>query len=303
MSATVIDGRAVAATMRADVALGVEAFVAEAGRRPRLATVLVGDDPASHIYVTNKHRAAEEVGIESTDTRLTAETPREELAAVLGGLGADPAISGILLQIPLPDHLDPDEMVDLIPAAKDVDGLTAVSAGLLTQGRPGLRPCTPQGVIELLDAYEVELEGAEAVVVGRSLLVGRPLAGLLLQRNATVTTAHSRTRDLDAVCARADVLVAAVGVPRLVQGAWVKPGAAVIDVGVNRLEDGLAGDVDFDAARERAGLITPVPGGVGPMTVACLLRNTLLAAQIAGRLDHRPMGEAGSRAGESIEPA
>jgi methylenetetrahydrofolate dehydrogenase (NADP+)/methenyltetrahydrofolate cyclohydrolase len=157
-------------------------------------------------------------------------------------------------------------------------------------------------VIELLDAYEVELEGAEAVVVGRSLLVGRPLAGLLLQRNATVTTAHSRTRDLDAACARADVLVAAVGVPRLVQGAWVKPGAAVIDIGVNRLEDGLVGDVDFDAARERAGLITPVPGGVGPMTVACLLRNTLLAAQMAGRLD-RPMGEVGSRAGGSIEPA
>ena len=275
-----IDGRAVAATVRADVAAGVEAFVAETGRRPRLATVLVGDDPASHIYVTNKHTAAEEVGIESTDTRLTAQTPREELASVLQGLGADSEISGILLQIPLPDHLDPDEMVDLIPAAKDVDGLTAVSAGLLAQGRPGLRPCTPQGILELLDAYEVRLEGAEAVVVGRSQLVGRPVAGLLLQRNATVTTAHSRTRDLGAVCARADVLVAAVGVARLIQGAWVKPGAAVIDVGVNRLEDGLAGDVDFDAAHERAGLITPVPGGVGPMTIACLLRNTLLAAQV-----------------------
>jgi methylenetetrahydrofolate dehydrogenase (NADP+) / methenyltetrahydrofolate cyclohydrolase len=280
VSATLIDGRAVAATVRADVAAGVEALVAETGRRPRLATVLVGDDPGSQIYVANKHKAAEQAGIESSDTRLTADTPREELAALLENLGADPEISGILLQLPLPDHLDPDEMVDLIPAAKDVDGLTAVSAGLLTQARPGLRPCTPQGVIELLDAYEVALEGAEAVVVGRSLLVGRPLAGLLLQRNATVTTAHSRTRELGAVCARADVLVAAVGVPRLIQGDWVRPGATVIDVGVNRLEDGLAGDVDFDAARERAGLLTPVPGGVGPMTIAFLLRNTLLAAQM-----------------------
>ena len=279
MSATVIDGRTVAATVRADVAAGVEAFVAETGRRPRLATVLVGDDPGSQIYVASKHKAAEQAGIESTDTRLTADTPRDELVSVLRGLGADPEISGILLQLPLPDHLDPDEMVDLIPAAKDVDGLTAVSAGLLVQGRPGLRPCTPQGIVELLDAYEVELEGAEAVVVGRSLLVGRPLGGLLLQRNATVTTAHSRTRDLAAVCARADVLVAAVGVPRLVRGDWVKPGAAVIDVGINRLEEGLVGDVEFDAARERAGHITPVPGGVGPMTIACLLRNTLLAAQ------------------------
>jgi methylenetetrahydrofolate dehydrogenase (NADP+)/methenyltetrahydrofolate cyclohydrolase len=280
VSATVIDGRAVAATVRADVAAGVEAFVAEAGRRPRLATVLVGDDPGSHIYVTNKHKAAEEVGIESTDTRLTAQTPREELASVLQGLGADPEISGILLQIPLPDHLDPDEMVDLIPASKDVDGLTSVSAGLYVQGRPGLRPCTPQGVIELLDAYDVELKGAEAVVVGRSMLVGKPVAQLLLARHATVTMAHSRTRDLGAVCARADVLVVAAGVPRLVQGDWVKPGAAVIDVGMNRLEDGLAGDVDFEAARERAGLITPVPGGVGPMTIAFLLRNTLAAARV-----------------------
>jgi methylenetetrahydrofolate dehydrogenase (NADP+)/methenyltetrahydrofolate cyclohydrolase len=243
--------------------------------------VLVGDDPASHIYVSNKHKAAEEVGIESTDTRLTADTPRDELIAVLQGLGADPEISGILLQLPLPDHLDPDEMVDLIPAAKDVDGLTAVSAGRLAQGRPGLRPCTPQGIIELLDAYEVPLEGAEAVVLGRSQLVGRPAAALLLQRNATVTTAHSRTRDLGAVCARADVLVAAVGRPRLVQGDWVKAGAAVIDVGINRLEEGVVGDVDFDPAAQRAGVITPVPRGVGPMTVACLLRNTLLAAQAA----------------------
>src|SRR4051795_541365 len=278
--ATIIDGKAVAARVRAQVAADVEAFVAETGRRPSLATVLVGDDPASHLYVSNKHKAAEQAGIASSDHRLGADTSSEELAALLSRLAADPDVSGILLQIPLPDHLDPDEMVDLIPAAKDVDGLTAVSAGLLTQGRPGLRPCTPQGVIELLDAYDVTLEGAEAVVVGRSLLVGKPVAQLLLERNATVTTAHSRTRDLGAVCARADVLVAAVGVPRLVRGDWIKPGAAVIDVGINRLDDGgLAGDVDFEAARERAGLITPVPGGVGPMTIACLLRNTVAAAR------------------------
>ena len=280
MSATVIDGKAVAARVRAEVAEGVEAYAAEAGRPPALATALVGDDPASQIYIANKHRAAEQVGIASTDHRLPADTTRDDLVALLQSLAADPDVSGILLQLPLPDHLDPDEMVDLIPASKDVDGLTAVSAGRLVQGRPGLRPCTPQGIIELLDAYDVTLEGAEAVVIGRSLLVGRPVAGLLLQRHATVTMAHSRTRDLGAVCARADVLVAAVGVPRLVQGDWVKPGAAVIDVGINRLEDGLAGDVDFDAARERAGVITPVPGGVGPMTIACLLRNTLHAARV-----------------------
>jgi methylenetetrahydrofolate dehydrogenase (NADP+) / methenyltetrahydrofolate cyclohydrolase len=284
VSATVIDGKAVAARVRAEVAEGVEAYAAEAGRPPALATALVGDDPASQIYIANKHRAAEQVGIASTDHRLPADTTRDDLVALLQSLAADPDVSGILLQLPLPDHLDPDEMVDLIPASKDVDGLTAVSAGRLVQGRPGLRPCTPQGIIELLDAYDVALEGAEAVVIGRSLLVGRPVAGLLLQRHATVTMAHSRTRDLGAVCARADVLVAAVGVPRLVQGDWVKPGAAVIDVGINRLEDGLAGDVDFDAARERAGVITPVPGGVGPMTIACLLRNTLHAARVTAAI-------------------
>jgi methylenetetrahydrofolate dehydrogenase (NADP+) / methenyltetrahydrofolate cyclohydrolase len=268
-------GKPLAERIRAEVAEEVKALGGIG-----ITTVLVGDDPASQIYIANKHRAAEQVGIASTDHRLPADTTRDDLVALLQSLAADPDVSGILLQLPLPDHLDPDEMVDLIPASKDVDGLTAVSAGRLVQGRPGLRPCTPQGIIELLDAYDVALEGAEAVVIGRSLLVGRPVAGLLLQRHATVTMAHSRTRDLGAVCARADVLVAAVGVPRLVQGDWVKPGAAVIDVGINRLEDGLAGDVDFDAARERAGVITPVPGGVGPMTIACLLRNTLHAARV-----------------------
>jgi methylenetetrahydrofolate dehydrogenase (NADP+)/methenyltetrahydrofolate cyclohydrolase len=253
--------------------------------------VLVGDDPGSQIYVAAKHRASDEAGIASFDHRLPADTPRDELVFLLERLNAEPEVSGILLQLPLPDHLDAPDLIELIHPIKDVDGLTATSAGLLVQGRPGLRSCTPLGVIELLDSYDVPLEGAEAVVVGRSQLVGRPLASLLLERNATVTMAHSRTRDLGAVCGRADVLVAAVGVPGLVQGDWVKPGAAVIDVGINRLEDGgLAGDVDFESASERAGLITPVPGGVGPMTIACLLRNTLTAARAQLDVTGAPSG-------------
>jgi methylenetetrahydrofolate dehydrogenase (NADP+) / methenyltetrahydrofolate cyclohydrolase len=277
--ATIIDGKAVAARVREEVAAGVSALVAETGVAPGLATVLVGDDPGSAIYVANKQKASAEVGIEGRDHRLAADVSQEEVAALLASLNDDPAISGILLQLPVPDHLDGDALTALIDPGKDVDGLTPISAGRLAQGRPGLRPCTPSGVIELLDAYDVPLEGAEAVVVGRSLLVGRPLVFLLLDRNATVTVCHSRTRDLPAVCARADVLVAAVGSPRLLGADAIKPGAAVIDVGINRLEDGLVGDVDFEAAAERAGLISPVPGGVGPMTIACLLRNTLQAAR------------------------
>jgi methylenetetrahydrofolate dehydrogenase (NADP+)/methenyltetrahydrofolate cyclohydrolase len=277
--ATIIDGKAVAARVREEVAAGVSALVAETGVAPGLATVLVGEDPGSAIYVANKQKASAEVGIEGRDHRLAADVSQEEVAALLASLNDDPAISGILLQLPVPDHLDGDALTALIDPGKDVDGLTPISAGRLAQGRPGLRPCTPSGVIELLDAYDVPLEGAEAVVVGRSLLVGRPLVFLLLERNATVTVCHSRTRDLPAVCARADVLVAAVGSPRLLGADAIKPGAAVIDVGINRLEDGLVGDVDFEAAAERAGLISPVPGGVGPMTIACLLRNTLQAAR------------------------
>jgi len=279
LTAKVIDGRAVAARVRADVAAQVEVFVKEGGAPPALAMVLVGDDPASAVYVGGKQRACEEVGIAGFDYRLAAETSREEVVALLERLNADDAISGILLQLPVPDHLDGDELTSLIAPAKDVDGLTPESAGLLAHGRPGLRPCTPMGVVELLDAHDVALEGAEAVVIGRSQLVGRPLAALLQERNATVTVCHSWTRDLGTVCARAHVLVAAVGQPRFVQGGWVKPGAAVIDVGITRTEEGLVGDVDFDAAVERAGLISPVPGGVGPMTIAMLLRNTLVAAR------------------------
>jgi len=281
MTARIIDGKAVAARLRAAVAQEVAAFTAAHGTVPGLATILVGDDPASAVYVGGKQRACAEAGIAAFDHRLAADVAQAEVAALIGRLNADAAVSGILLQLPVPEHVDGPAMTALIDPGKDVDGLTPISAGRLAQGQPGLRPCTPEGVIELLDDAGVALEGAEAVVLGRSMLVGKPLAALLLERNATVTVCHSRTRGLAAVCARADVLVAAVGVPRLVTAEFVKPGAVVIDVGINRTDDGLVGDVDFDAARERASAITPVPGGVGPMTIACLLRNTLRAARAA----------------------
>jgi methylenetetrahydrofolate dehydrogenase (NADP+)/methenyltetrahydrofolate cyclohydrolase len=277
--ARVIDGKAVAARVRAQVAEDVRAFEAEHGRPPGLATVLVGDDPASAIYVNGKHKASAEVGIKSFRHDLPADTSREDLLALIDELNADDAVSGILCQLPLPDHLDPDEVTNRIAAGKDVDGLTIANAGRLALGMPGLRSCTPAGVMLLLEEAGAELEGAQAVVVGRSNLFGKPMAQLLLGANATVTICHSRTRDLAGVCRGADILIAAVGRPRMVKGDWVKPGAIVIDVGMNRTDDGLVGDVDFDAAAEVASAITPVPGGVGPMTIACLLRNTLLAAR------------------------
>jgi methylenetetrahydrofolate dehydrogenase (NADP+)/methenyltetrahydrofolate cyclohydrolase len=279
MAATLIDGKAIAQDVRAQVARDVAALAERSGRPPGLATVLVGDDPASEIYVANKRRACAEAGIADHHRHLPVAATAEDVTALLQALNADPAVDGILLQRPLPAHLDDALLSALIAPDKDVDGLTPVSAGRLMQGAPGLRPCTPVGVIELLDRHGVALEGAEAVVVGRSDLVGKPIAHLLLQRNATVTICHSRTRDLPGVCARADLLIAAVGVPRLLGADAVKPGAAVIDVGMNRLEDGVCGDVDFEAVREVAGLLTPVPGGVGPMTIAMLLRNTVSAAQ------------------------
>lgn len=279
MAATVIDGKAVAARVRAEVGDDVAVFSAEHGTPPGLATVLVGEDPGSQVYVANKQRACEEAGIAGFDHRLPAQTTQAEIADLLEELNQDPRVSGILLQLPVPDHLDGAALTALIDPDKDVDGLTPISAGRLLQGADGLRPCTPAGVIELLDAHDVALEGAEAVVLGRSNLVGKPLGALLLARHATVTTCHSRTRDLEEVCARADVLVAAVGQPRLVGPDFVKPGATVIDVGINRLPEGLVGDVDFEPVAERAGLITPVPGGVGPMTIAMLLRNTVTAAR------------------------
>jgi len=279
VSAKIIDGRQVSAEVKDRVAAEVAEYVAGGGRQPVLATVLVGDDPASHVYVSNKLKACEAVGIGSVHHELPAETSQDDLLTLVRALGEDDGVDGILVQMPPPDHIDPDVVIAAIDPAKDVDGLTATSAGLLAGGRPGLVSCTPAGVIELLDHAGVELEGAEAVIVGRSNLVGRPLISLLLGRNATVTAAHSRTRDLAEVCSRADVLVAAVGVPKLIGADHVKPGATVIDVGINRTDDGLVGDVDFDAVADVAGAITPVPGGVGPMTIAMLMVNTLSAAK------------------------
>ncbi|MGD0198172.1 MAG: tetrahydrofolate dehydrogenase/cyclohydrolase catalytic domain-containing protein [Solirubrobacteraceae bacterium] len=278
--AAIIDGRAVAARVRADVADGVAEFVASHGHPPGLATVLVGDDAASAIYVSGKQKASAQVGIRGFDHRPPADISEADLAALVADLNANPEVSGMIVQLPLPDHLDGTFITGLVDAAKDVDGLTALSTGLLSLGRPGLRPCTPVGVIELLRSVDAKLEGAEAVVVGRSNLFGKPMAQLLLEENATVTVCHSRTRDLPEVCQRADILIAAVGRAEMVKGDWIKPGAIVIDVGQTRNADGkILGDVDFEAARQRASAITPVPGGVGPMTIACLLRNTLLAAR------------------------
>lgn len=285
MSATIIDGRAVATRIREQVAQEVSARLEAGQPAPGLATILVGDDPASALYVANKRRAVEEVGMADFHRHLSAQATREEVVEAIEQANRDPAVSGILLQLPVPAGLDGAELTTLIAPGKDVDGLTPVSAGRLVKNVPGLRPCTPQGVIELLDSQGVGLEGAQAVVVGRSDLVGKPVSLLLLHRNATVTMCHSRTQDLATVCARADILIAAVGVPELIGAEYVKPGAAVIDVGMNRTADGLRGDVDFEAVSQRAGLITPVPGGVGPMTIAMLLRNTLLAAQGQGGLD------------------
>lgn len=279
MAARVIDGKAVAAAAREQVKVDVAAFVAEHGRSPGLATVLVGEDPASEVYVRSKRRTSEEVGMRSIHHGVDASISEAELLELVGELNGDDEVDGILVQLPLPAHIDEDAVVAAIDPAKDVDGLTPVNAGRLAHGDPNLVPCTPRGVMELLAHEGIELKGAEAVVVGRSKLVGVPVARLLLLANATVTVCHSRTRDLEGVCRRADVLVAAVGVPKLLGAAAVKPGAVVIDVGVNRLQEGLVGDVDYEVAAEVASAITPVPGGVGPMTIAMLLSNTLQAAR------------------------
>src|SRR5918998_1324775 len=295
MTAQLIDGKAIAQQVRAEVAQEVAAWVEAGHPAPGLATVLVGDDAASAVYVGGKQKASAEVGIAGFDHRLEPDVSQAQVEALLRELGDDPRVSGILLQLPPPPHIDGGALTETIDPVKDVDGLTPISAGLLAKGRPGLRPCTPAGVMELLRRHDVALEGAEAVVVGRSDLVGKPLSALLLAANATFTTCHSRTRDLAAVCRRADVLVAAVGRPEFVQGDWVKEGATVIDVGINRTDDGLVGDVDYDAASDRAGLITPVPRGVGPMTIAMLLRNTLQAARAASAGEAGRGGEAAGR--------
>jgi methylenetetrahydrofolate dehydrogenase (NADP+) / methenyltetrahydrofolate cyclohydrolase len=282
MAATLMDGKALAARIRAEVARDVGAFPRPIG----LATVLVGDDPASDVYIRMKHKATVEVGIEARDLRLPASTSEEELLTLVAELNAADTIDGILVQLPLPEQIDEGRIIRAVDPVKDVDGFHPINAGLLLAGRPGHVPGTPLGVLELLDAYEVELNGANAVVIGRSDIVGKPVALLLLHRHATVTICHSRTRDLAAETSRADVLVAAVGVPGIVRAEMVKEGAAVIDVGINRTEDGLVGDVAPEVV-DRAGLLTPVPGGVGPMTIAMLLRSTIRAAHYrTGALAH-----------------
>jgi methylenetetrahydrofolate dehydrogenase (NADP+)/methenyltetrahydrofolate cyclohydrolase len=277
MAATMIDGRALAAKVRAQVAEEVAAY----GEPVCLATLLVGDDPASHIYVGKKHDASAEVGIDSRDHRFPAATPEGEILELLAELNADDDVDGILVQLPLPEHMDEQKVTRSVDPAKDVDGFHPLNAGRLFLGEPLHVPATPLGVMRMLEEYGVELEGANAVVIGRSEIVGKPMAMLLLAEHATVTMCHSRTRDLSRHTREADVLVAAVGRPGLVTPDMVKPGATVIDVGVNRTESGLVGDVE-KAVAEVAGLMTPVPGGVGPMTIAMLLSNTLRAARFRG---------------------
>ena len=274
----ILEGRPVAAKVLAEVKAGVAALTARTGVRPTLAVVLVGEDPASQIYVRNKKRAADDVGIASRDFLFPAGCSQAELTETIQKINADPSVHGILLQLPLPKGLDENEAVNAIAPAKDADGLHPVSLGNLLAGKPSMVPCTPGGCLEILDHYGIPIEGAEAVMVGRSRLVGKPLAQLLLARNATVTMCHTRTRDLAEHCRQAEILCVAAGRPRFITGDMVKEGAVVIDVGVNRLDTGkLAGDVDFDAASKHARAITPVPGGVGLMTVAMLMKNTLLA--------------------------
>ena len=280
---TIIDGRKIARRVRGRVAATVAATFPGPGPVPGLATILVGEDPASAVYVASKRRAVREAGMLDQHRSLPAESTQEEVAAVIDELAADPAVSGILLQLPLPKGLDSAPLIERIPVTKDVDGLTTLSAGRLARGEDGLRPCTPSGVMELLDAESVRLAGARAVVVGRSELVGRPMAHLLLQRDATVTVAHRYTTDLAAVTRDADILVVATGVRGLIGAEHVKPGATVIDVGIHRTENGLAGDVLAAELDGIAARITPVPGGVGPMTIAMLMDNTLKAAQWAPR--------------------
>ena len=278
MSAQLIDGKVVAKAVKEEVRSRVEALKAR-GIRPGLATVLVGDDPASHVYVRNKQRTCEELGMHSVGHNLPATTSEADLLALIDRLNRDPAIHGILVQLPLPKPLRSEPILYAVSPDKDVDGLHPVNIGKLTMGEPRFVPCTPGGIMAMLDYYKLPIEGKTAVVVGRSNLVGKPAAMLLLHRHATVTICHSKTPDLAAVCRRADILVAAMGKARFIRGEMVKEGAVVIDVGINRQPDGkLVGDVDFEAVAARASWITPVPGGVGPMTIAMLMQNTMLAA-------------------------
>lgn len=281
MSAEIIDGKAVAAALRAELAQKVSAIKASGKRAPGLAVVLVGEDPASRVYVASKAKQTVEIGMLSIEHKLPVETSETDLLALVHKLNADPAIDGILVQLPLPKHIDADKVLNAIVPEKDVDGFHPMNAGALATGGIGFVPCTPRGSMRLIKGVKQDLSGLNAVVVGRSNIVGKPMALLLLNENCTVTIAHSRTKNLPEVCRAADILIAAVGRPKLLGAAHVKPGAIVIDVGINRLVDEatgkgkLVGDVDFEAAKAVAGYITPVPGGVGPMTIACLLENTL----------------------------
>jgi methylenetetrahydrofolate dehydrogenase (NADP+)/methenyltetrahydrofolate cyclohydrolase len=274
MTAKSIDGRAIAATLRKEIAREVATLPS----KPALAVILVGDDPASQIYVSKKIKTTQEIGMISIEKRLAEGASETDIAAVIQALNQDKSVHGILLQLPLPKHLNSDKLIQMIDPAKDVDGLTYHNIARLVTGEDGLVPCTPQGSLKLIQSVKQDLSGLHAVVIGRSLLFGKPMAQLLLQENCTVTTAHSKTTNLKDICLQADILIAAVGRAEMVKGDWVKPGAIIIDVGINRLEDGsICGDVDFKAASEKAAAITPVPGGVGPMTIACLLANTLKA--------------------------
>ncbi|MEO0728793.1 MAG: bifunctional methylenetetrahydrofolate dehydrogenase/methenyltetrahydrofolate cyclohydrolase FolD, partial [Pseudomonadota bacterium] len=279
--ANIIDGKAIAAEVRADVAKRVATLKREHGITPGLAVVLVGEDPASKVYVRNKGRQTIECGMQSFEHKLPAETPEDELLQLVGDLNRDDSVHGILVQMPLPPHMNADRVIEAIDPEKDVDGFHAVNVGRLSIGKPGFVPCTPAGSMILLGSLDRDLSGLHAVVVGRSNIVGKPMANLLLQANCTVTIAHSRTQDLPATVRSADIVIAAVGRPEMIKADWLKPGAIVIDVGINRVDNGrgdgktkLVGDVAFDEAKEVAGAITPVPGGVGPMTIACLLKNT-----------------------------
>jgi methylenetetrahydrofolate dehydrogenase (NADP+)/methenyltetrahydrofolate cyclohydrolase len=278
MSAAIIDGKAFASALRERIAAAVPVFAEQAGRAPGLAVVLVGEDPASAVYVRNKGKATEAAGMASFEHRLPETVSQDELLYLIGRLNGDERVDGILVQLPLPKQIDEKAVIAAIDPAKDVDGFHVENAGRLAVGEQGIVPCTPLGCLMLLKDRLGDLSGLEAVVVGRSNIVGKPMAQLLLRENCTITIAHSRTRDLPAVIRRADILVAAVGQAELIRGDWLKPGATVIDVGMNRLDGRLTGDVDFDGARQVAAAITPVPGGVGPMTIAVLLRNTLAAA-------------------------
>jgi methylenetetrahydrofolate dehydrogenase (NADP+)/methenyltetrahydrofolate cyclohydrolase len=278
MTAEIIDGKGFAAGLRARVAEFVPGFREKAGRAPGLAVVLVGEDAASAVYVRTKGKLTREAGVESFEHKLPVDTRQEDLVALVDRLNADPAVDGILVQLPLPEHIDEQVVLTRISPDKDVDGFHPVNAGRLATGLHGFVPCTPLGCVMLLEDRLGDLSGLDAVVVGRSNIVGKPMAALLTARSCTVTLTHSRTKNLPHYLRHADIVVAAVGRPNFVQGDWIKPGATVIDVGINRTEDGLVGDVDFGSAAAVAGAITPVPGGVGPMTIAVLLRNTLVAA-------------------------